>query len=162
MRHQQLIRGGLGVIGMCLPGLALAAAQPSAGYYTTSGYQVSATPSSVCAAAGEAAGASYSGIFYYPGPGKAGTTFRIVTNDSKGEGVFLELFPTTPAAGVTSFTGKITEGPEGGSTLSLPFKATFTFLDSSSFEAKLVTTIPLSATEVCTITDNLVFVKVSP
>jgi hypothetical protein len=146
--------------GLYLPIFALAATQPSAGYYATSGYVASATPSSVCSLAGQTAGASYSGVFYYPGPSKTGTTFRQITNTSKAESVTLETFPKTPAAGVTNYAGTITEGTEGsGSTVSLPFKATITFLDANSFEAQLVTPIALSATATCTVTDDLVLVK---
>jgi hypothetical protein len=155
-----MIRTGGTALGLLMPVFALAATQPSAGHYLTSGYTTSATPKSVCELAGQSTGDSYGGILYYPGPGKPGTTFRQITNTSKVEGIVLETFPTTPAAGVTSYSGSIIEGVEGsGSTNSLPFKATFTFLDANSFAAKLVTTIQISPTAICTVTDNLVLVK---
>jgi len=163
MLKHRLIGIAAGAIGLSLPGLALAAEQPSVGYYATSGFQYSATPAKVCEAVGQPpAGSSYSGIFYYPGPDKTGATFRTVNNSSKYEFVILELFPKMPAAGVTTLSGTITESAEGSSTYKLPFKATFTYLDASSFEATLVTTTPLSATETCTVTDHLIFLKTSP
>jgi len=154
------ILGALSAAGLLAPVMALAAAQPAAGYYATSGYTVSASGGNPCNLAGQAAGTSYSGIFYYPGPGKSGATFRQISNGKGGAGITLQKFPVTPAAGVTKFSGTIEQTTEGLPTpLSIPFTSTFTFLDASSFEAKLVATIAFSATSSCVVTDQLVFVK---
>jgi hypothetical protein len=151
--------GGLCGIALLAPSLALAATPPTAGYYVTTGYTVSATPASACKLAEQVAGTSYGGIFYYPGPGKTGATFREPVNGKSGASIGLQTFPKTPAAGVTNYSGTLvqsTEGVAGGN--SLNFTATFTFLDSSSFQGKFVVTIPLGTIS-CVVTDELVFVK---
>jgi hypothetical protein len=143
---------------LVLPATALAATPPAKGVYTITGYIVSATPKSACAASGLAAGQPVPGVFVYPGPAANGAIVR--EPSAQFSEVGKSVFPKTPAVGVTSWSGTLLASSEpSASNLKLPFTASLTYLDASSFSMKLNLKIPLSATTSCSTVQNFVMIR---
>jgi hypothetical protein len=145
-------------IALLPPLPAQAAVQPGAGIYRAILYIATATPTATCAAIGEPAGSSNSGIFYYPGPLETGAVIRFPNGTATQ--ILAQRFPKTPAAGATSWQGTSTEGYEPSGTLAtIPFKATIKYLDSQSFTAVFSATVTVNASTKCSITENIIFIK---
>jgi hypothetical protein len=155
MRNKFIIVANLSLL---LPVAALAATPPAKGIYTITGYIVSATPKSVCAAHGLVAGQPVPGVFVYPGPAARGATIR--EPSAQYNEVGKSLFPETPAVGVTSWSGTLLASIEPSTSNSkLPFTATLTYLDASSFSMKINLKIPLSASTSCSTVQNYVMIR---
>jgi hypothetical protein len=155
MRNEFLIMASLGLF---LPAAASAGTPPAKGVYAITGYVVSATPIPACTAGGLVAGQPVPGVFVYPGPDASGAVIR--EPSAQYYEVGKSAFPKTPAAGVTSWTGTLMASIEPSAPdLNLPFKATLTYLDASSFLMKITLTIPLSATKSCTTVQNYVMIR---
>jgi len=123
------------------PSMADASTQPALGYYFATGYVSSATPTAACSAAGVTAGDDYTGIFYYPGAGQSGAVLRQAVANASTTSVSALKFPTTPAAGITTWSGTLKAGTEGSTFTATPFTATFTFLDAASADLSLTVTV---------------------
>ncbi len=94
------------VAALAAPRIAMGATGPGIGIYVVSSYVVSATATNggTC---GAAPGDYLTSYFYYPGPAKTGAVERHSINGSE-ENVIQELdFPVTPAAGVDTWSGRI-------------------------------------------------------
>jgi hypothetical protein len=146
------------ILSLVLPVAALAATSPAKGIYTITGYVVSATPKSVCVPSGLAAGQPIAGVFVYPGPAANGATVR--QPSAQFNEVGKSVFPKTPAIGITSWSGTLLASSEPSApNLKLPFTATLTYLDASSFSMKINLKIPLSATTSCSTVQNYVMIR---
>jgi hypothetical protein len=155
MRNKSIVVASLSLF---LPVSALAATAPAKGVYTITGYIVSATPTSACTPAGLIVGQPVPGVFVYPGPGATGAVIR--EPSAQYYEVGKSVFPKTPAAGVTKWSGTLLASIEpSASDEKLPFTASLTYLDASSFLMKLSLTIPLSATKSCSTVQNYVMIR---
>ena len=150
MRRHAIGAVALAVVAMSvLGGASAVAVQPSAGVYNTVQYVVSATPSPSTATCPNKAGQTLGGYLKYPGPGAPGAT--AATTAVNGRHMWQEIctFPTTPAAGVTSWsapeTCTFTPLPNSPSepNLDISFDFTFTFIDGNDFLAKGTESIPV-------------------
>jgi len=118
------------------------AVQPSAGIYTGESQYTSSVASggATCPTVGSKSTQAY---FYYPGPNAKGAVAHVgvfITNKYYMVDV---AFPTTPAAGVTTWSGTANLSiPTLGVHYIYPFSTTYTFLTADTFTSVGGTTIP--------------------
>jgi hypothetical protein len=127
-----------------------AAEGPSVGIYSVSSYVVSAvaTNGGTC---GAQAGDYLASYFYYPGPSQPGAVERHSINGQYGN-VIQELhFPTTPGAGMSTWSGKYrgTRRPGTGFEVAT-FSTSFTFVDANSFVATITYVYSVGEESTCT------------
>jgi hypothetical protein len=146
----KLIAGLAWVAILALPHVAFGASAPDAGIYSVSSYVVSAvaTNGGTCGAQQGDYLASY---FYYPGPAQPGAVERHSINNQYGNAIQELRFPVTPAAGVTTWSGKYRgkRRPGSGSEVAT-FSTTFTFVDSHSFVGTTTYVYSVGEDSVCT------------
>lgn len=158
MTMKMVLMGALAGIVTTSSAFADPGAQPTAGFYVAQVYTTAATPTNTCSTDGTTVGGQFTGSFYYPGPAASGAFFEQIVATASSGSVFVQRYHgKTPAAGVTSWTGSVNTGVAGQTLLtSVPFTATLTFFDESSFEEDL------SFTKAgCTRTYRQVFARVS-
>lgn len=156
----------VGVTAALLPALALAA-QFQPGTYLEQDFFLTATPENggSCALG---IGASVTDLFTYPGPGKTGATQRQSMNvPSFGplNAIFIATYPSTPAAGATSWAGvtsyEILSG--NGQVLAsgnIEFATSFGYIDANSFTTTgTLKQLNSSGQIICTNTAQSTFIR---
>jgi len=110
-----------------------AVVDPSPGIYLANGLYTAVVASSgaKCPSPGD----SLTLYFTYPGPAKGGATFHETGLTSGVFAILTGVFPKTPAAGVTDWSGKVMETTSAGVSHTVVFSATLQFNNASSFLA---------------------------
>ena len=109
-----------------------AATQPNPGIYIGQGRLTAVTPTggaTDCPSAGQ----TVSFYLQYPGPALPGATFYSPALPHNVLAVQMGTFPTTPAAGVKAWSGKVQESDSAGNKRTVPFAASLTYYTASAF-----------------------------
>jgi hypothetical protein len=130
--------------------------QPAAGIYIGNGLYTAVTASG--GAQCPTPGSSVTLLFAYPGPAKAGATFH-QTELPGTFAIFSGTFPTTPAAGVATWSGQIVEHDSSSGATLASFTGSLQFNDPVSFLATFTLTSTYSGGSSCQATIQLTFIK---
>ncbi len=129
-----------------------ASSLPKAGYYSELYFVISASVSGGSGACMDPAGTYFTEEGYYPGPAKPGAREYRVFSSASGLANQINVFPETPAAGSTNWSGAYTTSfpPGGGKPIKATFNTNYVFTDAASSVSTTTVTYPAPGGGTCT------------